>query len=396
MNIVSKIGQSVYDFLGKKIDKSNIKTVSGSLATTVHFKEVALYIATSYIANTIGKCEFLVYENGKEVQNQLYYALNISPNPNYSGNRLKNKLVYQYFLKEGGLLIPKRDCLYVADDFQIDKSTGLKDWIFEGIAIDEYIEARPYRAREVFYFQQDNKNVTELLSSMYADYGVLLSSAISNFQKENGSKYKLVMDNVKAGSKDFNDIYEEVIKKQLEDFLKSPNAVYPQYQGYDLTEISNGQGRSSGRAGTGSADIIALRKEAFEMVAQALKIPNSLLLGNITNLKEVIKLFLTFCIDPLAECIGNELTRKTFGYQGLQSGSYVKVDTSQINHFDLLDIAEKVDKLISSGVTSIDEVRKILGMDLLNTEFSQTHFITKNYATAETALTSEPGKEVQE
>ena len=53
---------------------------------------------------------------------------------------------------------------------------------------------------------------------------------------------------------------------------------------------------------------------------------------------------------------------------------------------DILDVAEKADKLIASGTCCIDEVREIIGFDKLNTEFSMKHFITKNYDTAENRL----------
>lgn len=48
-------------------------------------------------------------------------------------------------------------------------------------------------------------------------------------------------------------------------------------------------------------------------------------------------------------------------------------------HTDIFDIAEKIDKLIASGMYCIDELRRKLGDAELNTEKSRQHFITKNY-----------------
>ena len=56
-------------------------------------------------------------------------------------------------------------------------------------------------------------------------------------------------------------------------------------------------------------------------------------------------------------------------------------------------MAEKVDKLISSGVNCIDEVRAVIDYPALNTEFSKTHFITKNYDTVENRLKGEGDKQ---
>ena len=188
------------------------------------------------------------------------------------------------------------------------------------------------------------------------------------------------LDQIKAGDPNFQKLYEEVISKQLKDFVENNNAVYVQYKGYDLQDISPSNTKDS-------SDFRNLRKEMFEIVAQAFQIPVSLMLGNITNMNEIVKVFLTFCIDPIADMISEEITRKTSGgYLNWSKGNYVKVDTSTINHIDILDVAEKADKLIASGTCCIDEVRGIIGFDKLNTEFSKQHFITKNYDTVENRL----------
>ena len=103
-----------------------------------------------------------------------------------------------------------------------------------------------------------------------------------------------------------------------------------------------------------------------------------------------MKVYLTFCIDPLADMISEELTRKTNTFKTWNGGkNFIKVDTSRINHFDILDVADKADKLIASGVACVDEVRRVLDMQELGTEFSQKHWITKNYSDVSESLTGE-------
>ena len=196
----------------------------------------------------------------------------------------------------------------------------------------------------------------------------------------------MILDQVKASDEKFQETYREVVQKQLKDFIENENAVYPQYKGYDLQDVSPTTNKDS-------SDFRNLRKEMFEIVAQAFQIPVSLMLGNITNMNEITKTFLTFCIDPIADMISEEITRKTSGnYDNWVKGNYVKVDTSTINHIDILDVAEKADKLIASGTCCIDEVREIIGFDKLNSEFSKQHFITKNYDTVENRLIGDEQK----
>ena len=52
-------------------------------------------------------------------------------------------------------------------------------------------------------------------------------------------------------------------------------------------------------------------------------------------------------------------------------------------HTDIMSVAESVDKLVSCGALNIDDVRELLGFNPLETEFSKTHWMTKNYSTAQ-------------
>ena len=114
-----------------------------------------------------------------------------------------------------------------------------------------------------------------------------------------------------------------------------------------------------------------------------------------TNMNEIVKVYLSICIDPLADMISEELTRKSYTEQEWADGCYVKVDTSCINHVDILEVADKVDKLISCGAYSIDEVRHRLDSPPLDTDFSKTHFITKNYEPMDVMTSGQRGGEME-
>lgn len=70
---------------------------------------------------------------------------------------------------------------------------------------------------------------------------------------------------------------------------------------------------------------------------------------------------------------------ETVRQEGDPKGNYLKIDTTAVMHIDVFDIAEKIDKLIASGMYCVDELRQKLGDAELGTEESQMHFITKNY-----------------
>lgn len=372
------------DWLNRTVSDAELETVTGKLAEVLYYKGLALYIAKSYIANTISKCEFLVYENGKEVKNELYYALNVSPNNNQNSSQFLNKMIHTLYDKNEVLVIQKGNRLYIADSFTVNEQP-LHDNIFENIVVENQAISKSVKASDAFYFQLDDDRVKQLIDGMFSTYNQLLSCAVASFKRGNGQKYKLILENIQAGDKKFAEQYNTVIKEQLKSFVESDTAVYPQFRGQDLVEIAKSDETSS--------DLISLRKEMFDIVAQAFKIPQTMMYGNITNMQEIVKVYLTFCIDPLADMISEELTRKTNTFKTWNGGkNFIKVDTSRINHVDIFEVADKADKLIASGVASIDEVRKVLDWQELGTEFSQKHWITKNYSDVSESLTGEVKK----
>lgn len=374
------------NFLGKRTDNEGIsETIVGELKAEIYYKELALYTAITLIANAISKCEIKTYENNKEVKGKLYYSLNVSPNPNQNSSQFWHKVIEKKVYDGYALVLDINDKLYCADSCSIDKYPILGNK-YNGVIVDGFGFNKSFLSEEILLFKLDNIHLKKLIDGLYEQYGRLLSHAIEKYNSTNQQKYKLKMNNIKAGDEKFNKIFEEVIKAQLKTFLENDKAVYPEFEGYSLEDISPKSNISN------SSDIRDLRKDIFEIVGQTFKIPTAMMLGNINNMQDVVKVFLTFCIDPIADMIGEELTRKIYSFEEWQKGNYIKVDTSSINHIDVLDVAEKVDKLIASGTMCIDEVRGIMDLAALDTDFSKIHFVTKNYDTAENRLNLEGGE----
>lgn len=376
---------NIFNFIEKKVDTAKINALALETLEEISFRELAIHIAVSYIANTLSKCEIKTYENGKEERKKLYYMLNVSPNPNENSSQFINKIIETYFLKGEALVVPVGENIYCADDFTVDETNPLKEYTFEEIRFGNTDLHGKRKANEVFRFKLDNQKVKELVDLLYTKYGKIISLALESYKRTNGKKYKFLIDGYQAGDQNFQKRYKEVISEQLKSFIESDNAaVMPLYKGTSLEEFSTATPQNSN-------DIIALRKEIFEVTAQAFKIPLSMMNGNITNMNDIVKVYLSICIDPLADMIGEELTRKYYSFEEWKNGYRIEVDTSCINHIDILEVAEKVDKAISSGLCNIDEMRKRVNLEPLNTEFSTSHFITKNYDLAERVLKSEKG-----
>lgn len=370
---------SLFDFMNKKVLDSDITPVEEAILEQIAFKELALYIGISYIANTLSKCEFKTYEKGVEVQNELYYKLNISPNPNENSSQFINKMIENYFYNGHSLVVPQGANIYCADDFVIDDSNPLKEYIFSNIAFNMHTMQKKFKSSQVFYFKLDNRNVKNLVDNLYMQYGLVISQALESYKKTNGEKYKLILEQYQAGDGKFKQLYDKILKEQLKAYTTSANGIFVQYKGMDLQKQDSNSAKDTD-------DVISMRKEIFEVTAQALKIPLPMMYGNITNMNEITKVYLSICIDPLADMISEEFTRKNYTYEEWKAGTYVKVDTSCINHVDILEVADKIYNAIGSGVVNIDDMRKRLNMNTLDNEVSKQFFLTKNYVKAEEML----------
>ena len=378
-----------YDFLGKKIDSAAFSAYAEKVKDQLAFRDLALQIGISYIANTLSKCEIKVYEKGKEVKDRFYYLLNVEPNPNQNASQFINQLVENYFYDNEALVVLHRDGLYCADSFEVDETEPLKGFKYSNIAFGAQTLTEDRKAKDVFHFKLDNADAKKLIDSLYASYGEIIALAMQTFKATNGKKYKLILEQYKAGDATFNELYEKVLSKQLKAFMENDNAIFPQYKGMDLQELATQKKNDT-------SDIIAMRKEIFDATAQGLKIPLSMMYGNITNINEVVKVFLAFAVEPVAQMFSREFTRKRYSFDEWANGSYVEIDTSCISYADILECADKVDKAIASGVNTIDELRPRFRLKVLNTDFSRAHFITKNYDLAENMLKNLESGEVKE
>ena len=273
---------------------------------------------------------------------------------------------------KGALCFISNRNIYCADDYTIVEKRPFLGNVYGGISVDNYMLERKFKADECFIFKLENKQASQLIKAMYEDYGEILSSAMESYKQSNKQKFKLIVDGSKAGDKEFNRIFEEVLKKPIQEFASGNKKVYVEYSGYNLEPMKMDGTQKS------SDDVLKMIDQTFKITGKAYKIPESLMLGNITNMNDVIKSFLTFAVEPITDMIGKVLTGG-YGQPEWMAGNYYKVDTSGINHVDIFDMANNIDKLISSAFMCIDEVRERTGLDAINKEWSKKHVLTKNY-----------------
>lgn len=347
----------------------------------VYVREMAFWTATNLIANALSKCEFKTYENGNEVKGLNYYRWNVQPNKNQNSNDFLQELVWKLYRNNELLVIEHNEDLLIADSFS-RKEYALYDDEFSQVTVKGFTFAKTFYQSDVVYLTLSEQNVHGLISGLYNSYAKLLEYTMKAYQRSRGTKAKFEYETLPPAGSEQRKIFDELINEKFKKFLESDNAIVPLGNGQKLTEFSGSKTYSN----DGTRDIRAMIDDVFVFTARALGIPPALMSGDVQGVEDAIDQFLTFCIDPLADKIETENNRKTYTRAQFLNGDYMKIDTKQMKHIDIFNISTSIDKLIASGVFSVNDILKMLGLPIIDEPWANKHFITKNYMPFEEAL----------
>lgn len=343
------------------------------LMDQVYIRELAFWTCVNKIANALSKCEFRTYYHHEPVKKGEYYLWNIEPNRNQNASAFLTKLIGKLYLNNEALVVESSGQLYVADDFQ-KTVYALYDYQFTGVTVDDFTFGKTFYQNEVLYFQLNSLDMRQLVNLLYASYNELLQYAANAYRKSRGSRGILDIDAQAQAEDDFSDTLQELTTNYFKKFFESENAVLPLYDGYKYTEL-----QSKTYSSESTRDIKALADDIFDFTARAFSFPPSLAKGDVQDTEKATDELLTFCMDPLARMLEKEINRKRNGMAGFLAGNYLWIDTTAVKHIDIFDIAAPVDKLISSGIYSINDIRRVIGEAPIDEEWAKTHFITRNY-----------------
>jgi HK97 family phage portal protein len=353
-----------------------VKTQVEEEFTEVFFKELATACAINMIANTIGKCEIRTFVKSKPEKRSEYYLWNYAPNQNENSSDMLQKFITNLCYDNEALIVEIGGNLYVADSFSRRQYT-LYDDVFSNITIGDLTLQRSYTASEVIYMQLNNMDVRQRLEGSYTSYGKTVAQSIRQLLRAGGQKGILNIDAQTSAQPDFATTLQKLIDERFKPFFEANQAVLPLTQGYTYTDVTK-----NAQSTQNPSDLNDRINFEFEMAGRAFRIPKALILGDVSDVEKITKNFLTFAIDPICEKFGEEATRKRYGEKQFVKGNYIDVNTNCIQHIDIFEQATNSDKLLSSGLYCIDELRTKLGDTAINEDWSQNHYITKNYAEA--------------
>lgn len=384
---------SFWDWFSGLFDKEGKLALSatvGRLATEVYYKELAFQACANLIAKTLARAEFRTFLKGEEVREDMYYLLNVEPNPNQNASDFWRDAVYRAVKGNESLIVMEGDYLYLADSWNVVPGTFVEN-LYTEIRLGELREPLKRRESEVLHLRMHNEQAKQVIEGLYDSYSKLIAAAQKRYRRNSSKRGFLELGTSYPQTDKAQSDLKDLLENRFKTFFQhDDDAVLPLTGGAQWKELetvgSGARGTVEGR------DIREFINDIFDYTAMAFQVPPQLLKGNVADTHEAMKNFLTFCINPLADMIGDEINRKMYGKRDFKKRSYVKVDTTHIRAVDIKDVANALDVLFRIGAYTIDDCLKYLGLEPLGNEIGQQRFVTKNYEPIENILDLEGGE----
>lgn len=358
------------------------------MAEECRARELAFQCCVNMIAGALGRCEFRTYLGGNETFDEYYWLFNFDPNTNQNSTAFLHKLVHQLYANNEVLVIPTRrkngrSAYVVADSFSTPEKWPDKQREYKSVAVGDLQYDKTFRENDVFHLELHGVNIKPVLDGVSQSFQKLIQAAEGNYVFSNGQHWKVHVSQMAQGEDGWAEQFQKMVTAQIDPFLNSAYAILPEMDGWQYENVDK-----QVEGGRDAKDIRALYEDVFTFTANAFGIPPVLLLGQVQGTADAMGRFLTACVDPLADQLSEEITRKLYGFEGWKSGSFLRVDTSTINHFDLLANAPNVEKLMGCGY-SYNDVQRAVGLPTVNEPWANAHLFSTNFVKAETFLKGE-------
>lgn len=360
-------------------DQTSFDTLCIDLSEKILVRDLAINTSINLLGNAISLSDFNTYEKGNEDKSNIYYKLNVEPNPNYSASRFWKKFVYRLIYDGEVLIIEQGKNYYVADSF-VKEARTFYTCKYRDVVVDDFSINRAYDESDVLYFKLYERNIVNIVGALYDDYGKLVEYSKASYKKNNAKRGIVNIPTNYPQTEAAKDKLNRLLNDQIQKFYQAENgAVLPLTNGITYEDISSDSYKNS----TDSRDIRNLIDDIFDFTAIGFNIPPALLKGSANDLESTVDRFIKFGVEPFCEMIEDEINRKFYSKYSYLNNTYMAIDTSRLKTTNLAQLANVVDVLTRNGVNNIDENRKLLGMEPLRTEESQKRRITKNYEASE-------------
>lgn len=347
-------------------------------------KYKAINKAIDLIAKTAAACiiDNYVKKDGKiqELQDIVYYKLNVKPNDNENAYQFWYNFWVKFFNDREALIISLNHKMYIAEDFTYD-DTILYEKTYKNIVLksDNDVEIKldkTFKSHEVIYLNFKECKTTDLLDKFYREIGNLILIASTYFKHNNITKFSMKYPGIQQPIREAEtgkEISREEYKNKIAGSLLSDEEAIVMYSdAFKIDKIESNKSVSPN-------DYLSLKKEWEESVADSFLIPRDFFFGSTSDKSTSENTFLTYAVKPYLLMLEKEINASLKNKEAFLNGERFKMNLNSIKVYNLLDNATAFDKLYSDGF-SHNDIRKLADLMPLDEPWANEHRITKNYS----------------
>ncbi|WP_239255409.1 phage portal protein [Listeria ilorinensis] len=341
-------------------------------AKRAYLKRMALNTCIEYMGRSLAQCEFQRRDGPKQIKDMMHYKLNVRPNSDQAAATFWKRVVYKLIYENECLVVlSDTDDLLIADRYNRNEF-ALYDDTFTNVVVKDYEFKRSFKMSDVFFFEYANEKLSAYVNELFSDYGEIFGRMM-NAQMRNYQLRGIV--NIKMG-KNFNenqDALQAYIDKLYKAFSNSSVAIVPQLEGLEYEEL----GATKSTSNQSVNELTNLKLAALDDVARIIGIPPALVKGDQAELKDNLLAFKDNGFGALVKMMQDELNAKLYEPHEILAGKYTRI----IRKISPLDVPDAIDKAVSSGVFTRNDVRDELGHERSPDPRLDEYMITKNYQT---------------
>ncbi|WP_367364903.1 phage portal protein [Pediococcus parvulus] len=372
MSIIS----SFMDLFTRRKDSSFIYDIDlfQDTANRAYMKRLAIDEVLNFVARAASQTEFQVIQNKVPVKNDIYYHLNVRPNTDQSATDFWKDVVYK-LLRDNEVLIIQDDSkdLLVADYFSRTERAVYPD-TFSDVMVKDYQFKRTFSMDEVIYLTYSNDKLDKYITGLWGDYGRLIGRLYDIEMRNNQVRATVAVDATTGTQEQQTQNLQSFINKIYKSFNENSVAIVPTTRGFEYKEVSGGTGVKN----LAFSETNSVKNAFIDDVASLVGVPSALIRGSNAENKENMQLFNTYCLRYILKIIRDELNAKFVEPKDLMNEK-MHIESVGIDRPSIVDMAESIDKLGSSGMVTQNEVREAIGLPP-RADGDQI-VMTKNYTT---------------
>lgn len=342
---------------------------------TLYLKHLAIDTCAEFLARSFGRSEFRIRKNGQPLKNEWTYLLNVRPNLDQSASSFWQQVVYKLITQNEVLIVLSDDDQLLIAESYVRKEYALYEDYFENVWLKGYEFKRKFSMSEVIFLQYNNNDLSRYVRGLYDDYASLYNRMVEVAMRNHQIRATVTGKEGRGFDDKLQKRAQSYIDKVYAKFSKESIAIVPVQAGLEYNELTN----TVGETNQSIDELKKLKRQFVDEVADILGIPSTILHGELADLESAQTVLNKYCLKSLNKKIEDELNAKTISKAEYVAGMEVKV--VGVDKKDIFDLADAVDKLISSGGFNRNEIRE--EVDYESIEGGDEFYITKNYEKAE-------------